>query len=105
MDIKYSLQFTRAASEDFDRIYDYINNALNAAGSAKKLMAEIEDKVMKLCDFPKMYPYSDDLHLKQKGYRKLVVENYIILYLVSDEDKQVVVSRAFYQGMDYYGKI
>ena len=105
MDIKYSLQFTKAASEDFDEIYEYISNILNAPNSAKKLMAEMEEKVLNLCDFPKMYPYSEDLYLKQKGYRKLVVENYVILYLVSDEDKQVVISRAFYQAMDYFNEI
>jgi len=37
----------------------------------------------------------DDL-LKDKGYRKLIIDNYIVFYIVNEEDQQVVIMRVLY---------
>ena len=37
----------------------------------------------------------------KKGYRKLIVENYVGAYLLNEQTKEVVVMRFFYGARDY----
>ena len=51
------------------------------------------------------FPYSgsfvlDDL-LKSKGYHKLIIENYLVFYLVNEIEKQVVIMRILYGAQNY----
>ncbi|MFD1037336.1 type II toxin-antitoxin system RelE/ParE family toxin [Virgibacillus byunsanensis] len=39
--------------------------------------------------------------MKEKGYRTLIIENYIAFYLVREEEKQVVVIRVLYGRQKY----
>lgn len=101
MDYKYRLKVTRAAAEDMDGIYGYISVQLNNPDSAGKLMARIEQEIRRLTDFPFSCEYSRDETLRRKGYRKLVVEHYVVLYAVDEAAHQVVILRAFYGKRDY----
>ena len=42
-----------------------------------------------------------DESLRKKGYRKLIVENYVGAYLLNEQTKEVVVMRFFYGARDY----
>ena len=48
-----------------------------------------------------MYELSRDRMLCQKGYRKIVINNYIALYTVDENKKEVVITRIFYGSMNY----
>ncbi|ODA39978.1 hypothetical protein DSBG_3269 [Desulfosporosinus sp. BG] len=39
--------------------------------------------------------------LRNKGYRKLVVDNYIVFYLVNELERQVVIMRILYGAVNY----
>jgi len=56
---------------------------------------------MRLKDFPFSCSYVDGAFLKRKGYRKLIVDNYIAFYLVDEEEKQVVIMRVLYGRQKY----
>lgn len=97
----YSLKFNSKASEDLEQIYVYISEKLLADVAADKLLNKIENSIMRLSDLP--YSCSlvlDDL-LKSKGYRKLIVDNYIVFYLVNEIEKQVVIMRILYGAQNY----
>lgn len=98
---RYSLQITPKANEDLDEIYSYIVNELFNEGAAENLMKKIETNVMRLQDFPFSCSFVKDDVLKDKGYRKLIIENYISLYIVDEEEKQVVIMRVFYGRQKY----
>lgn len=36
-----------------------------------------------------------------KGYRKLIIDNYILFYLVDEENKQVTIMRVLYGKQKY----
>lgn len=97
----YSLKFTPIADEDLDEIYHYISCKLFAEGAAITIMNKIENCIMKLEHFPYFGSYVLDEHLKNKGYRKLVIENYIVFYLVNEAEKQVVIMRILFGASDY----
>jgi len=53
----------------------------------------------------KYYPYSGsfvlDEFLKSRGYRKLIIDNYLAFYLVNEPEKQVVIMRILYGAQNY----
>lgn len=97
----YSLQFTQKASEDLEQIYVYISEKLFADIAAERLLDKIENNIMRLRSFPYSCSYVLDELLKNKGYRKLIVDNYLVFYLVSNTEKQVVIMRILYGAQNY----
>ncbi|MEW6662431.1 MAG: type II toxin-antitoxin system RelE/ParE family toxin [Bacillota bacterium] len=97
----YSLKFTSKAIEDLEQIYSYISGKLCAEIAADNLLEKIESSIMRL----KYYPYSCgfvlDEPLKSRGYRKLIVDNYLAFYLVNEPEKQVVIMRILYGAQKY----
>lgn len=98
---KYIIKITPKAFEDLDEIYSYISNGLYNEGAADNLMDKIEARIMRLKNFPFSCSFVLDEILKDKGYRKLIVENYIAFYLVREEERQVVIIRVLYGGQKY----
>ncbi len=97
----YSLRFTQKASEDLEQIYIYISDKLFADIAAERLLDKIENNIMRLRNFPYSCSYVLDELLKNKGYRKLIVDNYLVFYLVNDTEKQVVIMRILYGAQNY----
>jgi len=64
-------------------------------------MDDIEASIMRLKDFPYSgSPVSDDI-LNSRGYRKLIVKNYILFHLIDEAEKQVVIMRVLYGAQRY----
>jgi toxin ParE1/3/4 len=98
---RYTIKVTPIAFEDLDEIYGYISNELYNEGAADNTMQKIEASIMRLKDFPFSCSFVMDELLKDKGYRKLIVENYIVFYLVREGERQVVVMRVLYGRQKY----
>ncbi|NLZ27343.1 MAG: type II toxin-antitoxin system RelE/ParE family toxin, partial [Firmicutes bacterium] len=45
----------------------------------------------------------DDRFLRGKGYRKLIVDNYLVFYLVYKKEKQVIIMWVLYGRREYQG--
>ena len=56
---------------------------------------------MRLKDFPYSCSFVLDEPLKSRGYRRLIVDNYIVFYLVNEMEKQVVVMRILYGAQNF----
>ena len=97
----YSLKFTPKAGKDLEQIYVYISEKLFNDIAANNLLEKIENSIIRLKEFPCSGSLISDELLKSKGYRKLVVENYIVFYLVNKSEKQVVVMRILYNAQKY----
>ncbi len=79
-----------------DEVYSYITDEIYNEGAADNLLNKIEKRVMRIKEFPFSCSFVTDEILKGKGYRKLVIENYIAFYLVGEEEKRVVVMRVLF---------
>ena len=101
MSNKFKVKFTPLADTDMDGIYQYIFDVLKAPMAAENLIEEIERKTKQLEDMPYSCPTVDDELLKAKGYRKLVVNNFIAFYVVADDEKLVTIMRVIYGASDY----
>jgi toxin ParE1/3/4 len=69
--------------------------------SENNLIKKIDSNILRLKSFPFSCSYVLDESLKHKGYRKLIIDNYIVFYLVNEVDKQVIISRIFYGHENY----
>lgn len=101
MDDRYGLKFTPIAEDDLDSIFQYIGDELSAPQAADDLMDEIERQTMRLRDFPYSGSLVSDDILGGKGYRKLVIKNYIVFHLIDESEKQVVIMRILYGARNY----
>ena len=97
----YSLKLTPKASEDLDKIYSYISKELYAEKAVKNLLEKIETSIMRLKDFPFSCNYVVDKFLRKKGYRKLIIDNYIAFYLVNKKEQQIIIMRVLYGRQEY----
>ena len=84
---KYKTRFTPKASNDLEEIYSYIVSELYSMASANNLMNKIETSIMRLVDFPLSCSFVDDETLKEKGYRKLIIDKYIAFFIVDEMQK------------------
>jgi plasmid stabilization system protein ParE len=84
---EYRVIWTKPAKNDTDCIYDYISERLLAPVTAENIVDTIHDAAESLSFMPQIWPlvYDLDNNLIPPGYRKCLVKNYIIVYLVYEE--------------------
>lgn len=97
----YTIKVAPKAFDDLDEIYSYISHELDNEGAADNLLEKLETSIMRLKEFPFSGSFVRDETLKDKGYRKLIVDNYIAFYLVKEEKKQILVMRVLYGRQKY----
>jgi len=99
--MEYKLTITEAANQDMDKIFSYIFNHLCNPKAAVDIADAIEGKYDEVCMNPYMFEESRDMALKNKGYHRLPVQNYIILYKIDEMNREVIIMRIFYCGQNY----
>ena len=92
--MSFKVRYSRLAANDLKNIYKYIAQTLQAQHAAKRLVNKIRNEVSGLQTMPERFPLLDSEPLRSMQLRKLVVENYLCLFLV--EDSTVYVVRIFY---------
>ena len=80
MESEWKLKLTPLARTDLEEIYQYISICLDAPQAADRLMTAFEKSFEQLQNHPFSFPRADDESLRKKGYRKLIVENYVGAY-------------------------
>lgn len=98
----YKIRYTPLAYEDLDEIDTYISETLLNPQAAENLLDEMEKSIRQLEQFPYVGSEVEDSSLSDKGYRKLVVQNYLIFHIVDLEQKQVVIMRILYGAREYH---
>ncbi len=84
----FKVNIFSVAEADIMQIYDYI--AFDNTAEAAKMLGKLEKAFEQLSGFPQSGNLISDKRLKKKGYRKLVVDNYIIIYRQTDSEIQVL---------------
>lgn len=98
---KYSVFMTHTATEDLKSIAAYVANELREPSIAKKLVSNIKAAVMSLENMPTRYSLLRDTNLAVQGIRKIMVDNYIVFYIVSEKDSGVTIIRILYSRRDW----
>jgi len=82
-----------------EQIFEYISVELCNPTAAINQINDFEKAFNDICTFPEGCPYINNEYVKDKSLRKLIVNNYIAFYRITENQIQVV--RVLY-GMRNY---
>lgn len=83
----YNLVYLPLAEDDLMEIIDYVR--LDEPSNALSLLSRFDDAISKLSFFPFMGSVPKDLNLAHMDYRFLVVESFLVFYVVLDETVEI----------------
>ncbi len=97
----YKLIKTDSFQRDLDAVIGYIALSLENRIAAASLLDAVEKSYDGIERMPLMYEACHDPHLKELGYRKAAIRNYIMIYRVDEGAKTVYILRMFHGRQDY----
>ena len=96
----YKVGYSVDALDDLRKIYSYIANELLVPETASAQLSRIRKEVRSLDFMPARYALVDWEPRHSMKMHQLLVDNFIVYYLVDDEKRTVTVVRIFYGGRD-----
>ena len=97
----YEIEFTEDCREEIDEIYEYISEKLVAENSAKKKKKKMRDAIMDLSESPNLYMKIEKKDKLKREYRRIVIDNFVVLYTVDESNKKVYIAHMYYGRRDY----
>lgn len=97
----YEIEFTEDCREEIREIYKYISENLEAQVAARKLMKKMRDSVMNLKENPEIYMKIERKDKNKRAFRRIIVNNYVILYTIDEDRKTVYISHMYYGKKNY----
>lgn len=94
---QYEIRIFPTAKQDLLDVIDYLNTL--SRDSALKCYDRLVSEIASLSTMPERCPRPRDLALAAKGYRYLVVGNYLVFYVVAGNTVQI--RRILYARRDY----
>ncbi len=94
---QYKVLIFPTAKQDLTDIVEYLNTL--SPETALKYYDMLTEGISELSMFPFRCPRPKDLALAAKGYRYLLVRNYLVFYVV--EEHTVQIRRIFYAKGNY----
>lgn len=98
----YRLKITEAAQNDIESIAEYISVQLDSKIAALDFLDEVDRCYSHLRDNPYIFAKSSDTRLENEGYRKAHIKNYLLMFKIREEDKEVFIYRVFYGASNYF---
>lgn len=91
--------FLQAAEHDLSNLFSYIKDELQNPIAARNIATKLLQRTQMLASFPEMGANLANIDLKLAGYRYLPVDNYLVIYKITDEE--VCMVRILYARSDY----
>lgn len=95
---KCKVKITPRAIRELDNIYEYIANEKLAPENAKGQVDRIKKAVLSLDTFPQSHQERNEGRYAGKGYRQLLIDNYIVIFRIEETSKTVYLITIQYQG-------
>ncbi|MEW6447597.1 MAG: type II toxin-antitoxin system RelE/ParE family toxin [Bacillota bacterium] len=95
---RYEIIYLPSAQGDLLDIFDYVKR--DRPEAANRLLQLVDEAIGRVADFPWLGREPRDERLQQLGYRILVVDNYLIFYVVKSghvEIRRVIHGRRRYE--------
>lgn len=97
----YEIEFTEDCRDEIREIYKYISENLVAKQAARDLMRKMKNIIMDLAESPKLYMKIEKKDRRKRDFRRIVIDNYIILYTIDEDKKTVYISHMYYGRRNY----
>ena len=95
---KYKVKVNPRAIRELDSIYEYIANEKLSPENAKGQDARIKKAILSLNTFPQSHQERNEGRYAGKGYRQLIIDNYMAIFRIDEQRKIVYVVTIQYQG-------
>ena len=99
--MEYSIKLADQFLDEFEEICDYISNKLKNIDASNRLREKVIYNVLLLENSPKMCTEIEKTDRTERKYRRMVVNNYVILYTIDEPKKIVYVAHIYYAGRNY----
>lgn len=99
----YEVRRAQRVIDELDRVYDYISTNLSVEG-AKKKITKLRDKMNQLSFMPGGFDFDERIKRKLHPDFKteaLVCEDYLILFVIDEENQIVIVTHLVPSKSDY----
>ena len=93
----YKIKIFPTAKQDLEEVIGYLNTLSPDATS--KYYDLLVEEIASLSKMPERCPKPKDLALAVKGYRYLIVKNYLVFYVIIGDTVQI--RRILYARRDY----
>lgn len=97
---KYNVKLNARAFRDIEDIFAYIALEKLSPENAKGQTDRIRAALKKLDTFPQSHQERTEGRYSGKGYRQLLIDNYIAIFKIDEPSKTVYVVTVQYQGRD-----
>lgn len=84
---QYKIKILPTAQEDMAELVDYLNTL--SPDAALRYYDLLTEKIMTLSAMPERCPLARDTQLRLRGYRVLIVEKYLIFYVILGDTVQI----------------
>ena len=98
---KYEVLLYPRAFRDIDDIYAYIAVEKLAPENAQVQTDRIWDAILTLETLPFSHQERREGRFANKGYRQLLIDNYIAIYKIDEKHRKVYVITVQYHGRDF----
>ena len=95
---KYKVKVNPRAISELDRIYKYIADDKLSPQNARVQVARIKFAVLNFYTFPQSHQERNEGRYAGKGYRQLLIDNYVVIFRIDELHKTVYVVTIQYQG-------
>ena len=99
MSKKYNVNYLPVAQKNLLEIIEYIQE--DNPNAALNFLDQIDETISKLEDFPYMGATPKDSLLQYKGYRVLVIQSYLVFYVVKENILEVEIRRIIHGKRKY----
>jgi plasmid stabilization system protein ParE len=97
----FQVEILPGAENEIDGIYSYIADNLDNPIAADRLHSRIMRKISSIGENPYLFRfYFEDETLLAKGYRRAIVDNFLILFTLDEESSLVYVRNVIYGRRD-----
>ncbi|MDR2826120.1 MAG: type II toxin-antitoxin system RelE/ParE family toxin [Deltaproteobacteria bacterium] len=98
---QYSVNISQTAQEDIRDIFHYISDTLLVPDTAYEEIKRIRDAILSLDSMPDRFALLSDEYLARKGIRRVLVDNYVVFFLINHKEQAVHVIRVLYGRRDW----
>ena len=99
--MEYEIVISATCLEEIEENCYYIEKVLKAEQASNRLREKIMKIILGLKNSPKIYAKIEKDDRVGRNYRRIVIDNYVIIYTIIEEDKTILISHMYYSGRNY----
>lgn len=102
---KFIIYLTNTFKKEFNKIIRYLKYTLDEELIANRLYKKVIKEISSLNFMPERYSKINITYNKTRNLRKVLIDNYIVIYEVNNNTGQVFILHIFHSSQDYLSKL